>query len=180
MLTADSIILAVNTTGIPQSLTAQNRWVCWKAVPKQRNDGTTELTKQPRRSDLPSAPASSTDATTRGTFSQAFATYESGHAMGIGFVLGDGIMGIDLDAVRDPHTGTLEPAAQAIVNRLDTYTEVSPSGTGVKLLLRGTAPQGRKRPADGIDVEIYPSARYFTITGHRHPGTPPEVAVHGA
>ena len=177
MLTADSTILAVDTTGIPQSLTAQNRWVCWKAVPKQRNDGTAELTKQPRRPDRPSAPASSTDAATWGTFAQAFATYESGHATGIGFVLGDGIMGIDLDAVRDPDTGTLEFAAQAIVDRLNTYTEVSPSGTGVKLLLRGTVPQGRKRPADGLDVEIYPSARYFTITGHRHPGTPPEVAV---
>jgi putative DNA primase/helicase len=177
MLTTETHILPLAPAGIPPSLTEQDRWVCWQAVPKQRNDGTIELTKQPRRPDQPLAPASSTDAITWGTFAQAAATYESGHATGIGFVLGDGIMGIDLDAVRDPHTGTLEPAAQAIVDRLDTYTEVSPSGTGVKLLLRGTVPQGRKRPADGIDVEIYPFARYFTITGHRHPGTPPEVAV---
>jgi putative DNA primase/helicase len=176
MLTASSTILPVDARGIPPSLIELSRWVCWQAVPKQRNDGTTELTKQPRRPDRPSAPASSTDAATWGTFDQALTAYEADHASGIGFVLGDGIMGIDLDAVRDPDTGTLEPAAQAIVDRLDTYTEVSPSGTGVKLLLRGTVPQGRKRPADGLDVEIYPSGRYFTLTGHRVPGTPREVA----
>jgi hypothetical protein len=176
MLTVGQTIIGVDATSIPQSLIEQRRWVCWAAVPKQRNDGTEEFTKVPRRPDQPRVAASSTDASTWATFDEALAAYEAGAVAGIGFVLGDGIMGIDLDSVRDPDTGALEPAAQAIVERLDTYTEVSPSGTGVKMILRGTVPQGRKRPADGLDVEMYPSGRFFTLTGLRVPGTPPEVA----
>lgn len=177
MLTSDSIILDVDANGIPASLAAQRRWVCWKGVPTTRKDGTVELSKQPRQPARPSVLASSTNETTWGTLAQALTAYGDGHASGIGFVLGDGIMGIDLDDVRDPETGTLKPAAQMIVDRLGTYTEVSPSGTGVHLLLHGSVPEGRKRRVDGITVEVYAKGRYFTVTGNRHPGTPLEVVA---
>jgi primase-polymerase (primpol)-like protein len=45
--------------------------------------------------------------------------------------------GVDLDVCRNPTTGVLVPWAQSIVRAFDSYTEVSPSGTGVKILVRG-------------------------------------------
>jgi len=54
-------------------------------------------------------------------------------------------VGIDLDKCRNPETGELEPEAQEIVRRMDSYTEVSPSGTGVHIYVIGTKPEGRCR-----------------------------------
>jgi len=181
VLTIDSDILAVVPESIPASLKAKRRWVCWKGVEKARRDGTIELSKQPRQASRPSANAKTSDRATWGTFAQAVAAYNGKQVDGVGFVLCEGFLGIDLDSVRNPVTGELDPAARAIIERLDTYTEVSPSGQGVKAILRGSVPESRKRPADGIAVEIYGTsglvgARYFTLTGHHLPGTPAEVA----
>jgi hypothetical protein len=106
-------------------------------------------------------------------------------ASGIGLVLGpldDGtcLAGIDLDNCR--HNGTLKPWAQEIVDRFATYTEVSPSGSGVKLFLNLTKEDaasarshlgdrdGRKWSSGGQSnhppaIELYLKGRYFTFTG---------------
>lgn len=96
---------------------------------------------------------------------------------GIGFVFHkEGpYLGIDLDNCIDS-SGVVAPWAQAIIDRLDTYTEVSPSGRGVKLICRARKPgRARSRPASQPGVEIYDCARFFTITGNRLPGTPATV-----
>jgi putative DNA primase/helicase len=61
-------------------------------------------------------------------------------ADGIGLVLteDDPYAAGDLDHCRDPQSGEIQPWAQAIVNRLQSYTEISPSGTGLRILLRPT------------------------------------------
>lgn len=53
---------------------------------------------------------------------------------GTGLILARGYCGVDLDGVIDEE-GRLAPFAAAILNRLDTYAEVSPSGKGLHLLL---------------------------------------------
>ena len=59
-------------------------------------------------------------------------------ADGVGFVFnGDGLGGVDLDACRDPGTGELTSWAQEVVDDFASYTEVSPSGTGLKIFARG-------------------------------------------
>ena len=58
---------------------------------------------------------------------------------GIGIVLGaiendDVILiGIDLDSCRDPKTGEISEIAQDVIERFDSYTEISPSGAGIKI-----------------------------------------------
>ena len=89
--------------------------------------------------------------------------------------------GLDLDTCRDKATGELEPWAQTAIDRFDTYTEVSPSETGVKLFFTIAAADlpavealfggqfGRvfKRSNDGEHppaIEIYRGRRYFAVT----------------
>ena len=83
---------------------------------------------------------------------------------------------MDLDACRDPATGALAPWAAALVARLDGYTEASPSGTGVHVLVEGRLPPGwRRRPVPGVPgaaVELYDAGRFLTVTGRHVPGTP--------
>lgn len=53
---------------------------------------------------------------------------------GVGLIMAGGYCGVDLDDVIDD-AGNLAPFAAAILDRLDTYAEISPSGRGLHLLL---------------------------------------------
>ena len=74
-------------------------------------------------------------------------------------------------------SGELAPAAAELVAEFATYTEISPSGRGLKLFIRGTKPAGagsrRKGVVPGVkEVEVYDSKRFFTITRRQWPGMP--------
>jgi putative DNA primase/helicase len=90
---------------------------------------------------------------------------------GVGFVLTPeaGFVAIDLDHVRNATTGKIEPWAEEIVQTFDTYTEISPSGTGLHLWLRGTLPPGGRRKER---LEVYGEKRYMTVTGEHLSTTP--------
>jgi len=67
----------------------------------------------------------------------------------------------------------VDDAALDIIGRLDSYTEVSPSGTGYHVLVTGKLPDGRNRRGS---VELYDTARFFTVTGDHVKRTPTRVA----
>jgi len=119
--------------------------------------------------------ASSTDPETWASFETALEYTETKHADGVGFVFTDDdpIVGVDIDDCRDPETGDVDDAALDIIGRLDSYTEVSPSGTGYHVLLTGELPDGRNRRGS---VELYDTARFFTVTGEHVERTPTRVA----
>ena len=85
---------------------------------------------------------------------------------GIGYEFdGTPLYGVDLDHVLDEN-GTLTPEAREIVDTLASYTEVSPSGTGLHIfVLAPGANINRHRKKDHF-LEIYNEGRYFTVTGN--------------
>ena len=142
----------------PETLREREQWVCWR-----------EETRDGKPTKVPVTPgtggfASSTDPETWDAFETALEYTETEHADGVGFVFTDDdpIVGVDLDDCRDPETGDVDDAAQDIIKRLDSYTEVSPSGTGYHVLITGELPEGRNRRGS---VELYDTARFFTVTG---------------
>jgi putative DNA primase/helicase len=106
--------------------------------------------------------ASTRDSRTWGAFEEAVAAYTHGGWDGVGFVFssGDPYTGIDLDGVRDPDTGDLEPWAAQLIKASGGYAEVSPSGRGVHLYLKGDVPSRK-----GSGIEVYSTKRYFRVTG---------------
>jgi putative DNA primase/helicase len=108
--------------------------------------------------------AKTTDSRTWTSFTVAIGSYNQGGSSGVGFVLTKdvGIVGVDLDHCRNAETGDIEPWAQDIVERLDSYTEVSPSGTGLHIFLFGKLPKSRRKSAN---VEMYDTDRFLTVTG---------------
>lgn len=95
------------------------------------------------------------------TFEEAVQACESYDGIGFEFN-NNGIVGVDLDHVIDPQTGGVDPAALEAVKRLNSYTEISPSGTGLHIYVCGKIPvDGRK----GGAREMYQAKRYFTVTG---------------
>jgi hypothetical protein len=126
--------------------------------------------KRPLQADGRSA--SSTNAATWATFDDALAALKAKprRFAGVGFVFtaDDPYVGIDLDKCRDAATGDIAPWAQSIIDSLDSYAEVSPSGTGVHILCKGELPgdgSGAKEDYQSGAVEAYQHSRYFTVTG---------------
>lgn len=159
--------LPVEPDAIPLELRARDRWLTWRG---ETRDG--RMTKIPYRIASPSQRASVDDPTSWGSFLDAVDAQSCPelHLDGIGYVLvaADGLVGIDLDKCRDRETGVIESWALDIVQRVSSYAEVSPSGTGVRIFARGALPPGRRRRDR---VEMYDSGRYLTLTGHRISGT---------
>jgi hypothetical protein len=146
-------------------LQKQSQWVCWRYI--EREGKRTKPPVNPVTGEL----ASSTDPATWSAYEQAVtAAQRFGNDGGVGFVVttDDEYVGIDLDHVMDDG-GAVLPWAQAIVTRLNSYTEITPSGRGLRIWLKGTLPPGGRRVGD---IEIYADGRYFTITGKHLAGTP--------
>ncbi len=157
-----------------RELQERPQWVAWRYKEVTDSDGTKKATKPPVNPKIGGG-ASHSDPNTWGTYAQARVFAMSRKMAGVGFVLteDDGYTGIDLDKVRDPATGALDPWAAEIVAMAETYTEVSPSGAGLRLIARGKIPATVK--CDPAHVEIYRSQRYLTITGDHVPDTPTTI-----
>jgi hypothetical protein len=111
---------------------------------------------------------------TWGTYEEAVrAAREHGYD-GVGFVftVDDPYAGVDLDNCLDPETGEVEAWAKELIGQLDSYTELSPSGGGVHILVKAKFPPGGRRKGQ---VEMYDSGRFFTVTGRHLPGTPKKI-----
>jgi primase-polymerase (primpol)-like protein len=154
----------VNERGIPAAMKAARRWVCWRWVKQQAKKGGFRWTKVPINAQTGQA-ASSTDPATWGSFDDAFARYRAGEADGIGFVLGDGWWGFDADDCRDPETGELTELGRDVLAHVPGYAEVSPSGTGFKIIGRGPLPAGIGNRNAKTGHEVYDNGRYFAVTG---------------
>jgi len=142
--------------GIPAELRERKQWLVWHYG--NRNG---ERTKIPH--------GSTTDPASWKVYEDALYAAQfliKGGKGGIGFVLteDDPFVGVDLDkCIID---GELHPAAQAIVDALDSYTDLSPSRTGLHVIVRGSKPSragSRGRGEWDGSIEIYDRARFFTM-----------------
>ena len=160
---ARPVALGVNFDALPLELRALKQWVLWRYLWR---DG--RWTKVPLR---PSGlHASVKNALTWNSFDAVRAAYAAGGFNGVGFVLrGDlGLVGVDVDHQLGAD-GRWSEEALAITSSFASYTEISPSGRGLRFLVRGalSAP-GNKRG----DFEIYGRRRFVTLTGQHLGGSP--------
>lgn len=195
-ISSNSIIPEIASVGnpfeaIPKELKARPQWVVHKA-------------KQPIN-PATGYGAKAGDPSTWAAFQTAVNAYATsgGHYDGIGFEFdNNGLVGIDLDTVRDPATGEIANAAVEIINSLSSYTEISPSGYGFHIICDAniTLEWNKARlPDNGIvradidpktgkqrqdkqgnpiykkpEIEMYTEGRYFTVTGQVW-GTEPAI-----
>lgn len=164
-------VLSVIVKNIPGELKARRQWVIWryKWIPDKG-----KWDKPPLNARTGGA-ASSTDSQTWSTFEEADEGMKKYGADGIGFVCSDDddYVALDVDDCRDIVTGELTPDATKIVRFVGGYSEVSPSGTGVRIFVRGRKPEGRCKTGN---YEIFEKQKYLTVTGSHLPGTPLTVA----
>ena len=157
---------------IPGELFGYTQWVCWRYVERGKGRKPDKQPVNPRTL----ANAGVHWVNTWAGFDEAYASYlrnQSRDIHGVGFVLtpNDPYVAVDLDG--SVHEEGIEDTAAQIIAELGSYTEISPSGRGLRILL--ACPEfhdNARRPA----IEVYSHSRYVTITGHHVAGTPPTIS----
>lgn len=151
---------------IPEELKLLKRWVVWKYE-----------TRGDKRSKVPYTvngfKARVDDPATWAEFDQAVARVADFHGIGFVVTAAEKMTVWDLDHCLNPKTVEIvDPKVKWAVETLGSYTEITPSGEGLRILMKGTLPLGRNRRGH---YEGYSVDRYVTITGHRFPGTVGEI-----
>lgn len=131
---------------IPATLKSVPQWVCWLGadkIPKNAKTG---------------GNAKSNDSSTWADFETAVAACDKYHFDGIGFMFANGFFGVDLD-----HCIDKVDFCDEFVETLQSYAEISKSGSGLHIICKGHLPDGARRKGG---VEMYSSGRYFICTGN--------------
>ena len=153
--------LIKNYENIPDELKREKRWCLYKII--QRDGKNTKLPLMPN-----GKPAKSNDKTTWNSYEDCIAALNRNIGDGLGFMLGDGYIGIDIDKVSDDiFVYSMDYHAKSMtadfLRGISTYAEISPSKTGLHFIGKGEVPGERKRYKN---LEIYDKDRFFTVTGN--------------
>jgi hypothetical protein len=173
-----SVPLSIADFRVPDDLTELDQWVLWRFETINGRPRKVPYQASGRRAD-------STEPTTWTTFEEVLSTWRGKQRYaGIGFVFSnsDPFCGVDLDDCLGIGQN-LKPWARGIVERFgDSYQEISPSGEGLKIWVRGSLPANLPgvQVAGGGQVELYHHSRYFTVTGRVFRGAPMEIEDHEA
>ena len=164
----DKESLVVLQNSIPLALCMMPQWVCWRY---EDEGGCSKPDKVPYHPVTGIRVDVTKDIGVK-PFGAAYHeyTYSKGYD-GIGYVLSsqDTVVGIDLDDCLDERV-QLSPMAQAVIKLVDSYSEFSPSGNGIRIF--STAALGDFAGARRGSIELYNFNRYLTVTGHHIYGTP--------
>lgn len=178
--------LEIDTDGVAEALRDRDHWLVWRY---EWQDDREEWAKVPKDGAGGGYRIDATDPANGVAFGVACKTYESGGYDGLGIITNpdDLLVGFDFDDCRDPeqpHGSVPEVVGEAIAE-LDTYIEVSPSGTGYRGFALGTKPEGPNRadlPCEPVleetpHLEMYDGTggRYLTVTGRHVSDTPESV-----
>ena len=151
-----------NGSNIPPELKAMRRWAVWKAI---WNDSRKKYDKIPYSAQHYGL--STKKVAEWGDYETAAATLALNPTRyaGLGFVLTGvkDVLGIDLDNCR--RDGQIAPWAREIIESMGSYTEISPSGHGLRILAHGTFETDWNNHDVGIEVYSGHSPRFLTITG---------------
>ena len=153
--------LIKNYENIPDELKKEKRWCLYKII--SRDGKNTKLPLMPN-----GKPAKSNDKTTWNSYEDCIAALNQNIGDGLGFMLGDGYIGIDIDKVSDDIMAySMDYHAKSMIadflRGISTYAEISPSKTGLHFIGKGEVPGERKRYKN---LEIYDKDRFFTVTGN--------------
>ena len=167
---------------IPESLKIRAQWLLWRFEPNPKKPDGKPL-KVPYWTNGKKRTGTQGDAADRSalvTFDKALEAYKqvskterAYSGIGFAFLPGDGLIGIDIDACLDPDTGEVSDMANELVDACHSYTERSPSRTGLHIIVAG---ETKTFKSDKIGLEVFCGRQFFTFSGD-HFGDSPTVVT---
>lgn len=165
--------LRVERWQIPPELRYRDQWAAW-----HYEQGPTGSWSKPPYNPRTGERAEPSDPQTWSSFDEALEAYLSRATPnsggrpydGVSFALAPtgGLVGIDLD-----HVSEHPREAQIITRALNSYAEYSPSRDGIRLFVRGSLPEGRRR-RDWVEMS---QRRFLSVTGHRLTDAPTSISA---
>lgn len=188
--------IEVQPEGIPEHPKKRDRWLNWmyegngakRAVGPWERDGDLKPIKGYKQKTTSFEEAESY--TDLEPYHVSRVSHEGwGNTVGLFYLLpvepdDDSMVFIDLDDVRDPETGTFHPTAIELFDRADSYCQISTSGTGAHILVKGSLPGGHETIQTELEatesfpdpeIEVYTRDRLVGMTGNHIDGTPESV-----
>lgn len=149
----------------PAFLTCHKGWLVWKYVQKPGEKKPRKVPYYVNGHPRTGKQGDPDDRDALGTYEKALSVYMTGGYDGIGIAMLGDWMVVALDFDGCVVNGVIHPRVEALID--DTYSEISPSGTGVRAFMRGSL-ASRKSPASGNEFgfETFHESGFVTITGN--------------
>jgi len=166
---------------IPEEISNEERWITFRLV--ERENGkcdkvphATEITDGDYGPFIKKAGVRSTEQFT--DFMSAYKLVKESNKRddlkgldGVGFVLGDGYVGVDMDDCVN-EDNQIKNFANEVLGSLNSFAEFSPSHTGLHVLCNGSLDDDYQNKNDDLGLEMYDDdGRFFTVTGNRVRGS---------
>lgn len=148
---------------VPKQMKALPNWVLWKLEKRKNSKGELEEVKVPFNAKTLGYAMSNN----KGTWSDFITAYSvlinEPSFIGLGFMLSDDIVCIDLDNKDDSLSEKeFNDILDDCLNVIPSYCEKSVSGKGYHIFAKGIVPEGYRKKKN---VEMYDTARFIAFTG---------------
>lgn len=157
--------------GLPQELKDTALWCVWRY---ERREGQDKPTKVPYNART-GGRAMSNSPSTFTSYQTAVKALERGGYDGLGVGVFNGLCAIDIDDCLDEN-GAPSPLARDIVSTMQSYTETSPSGRGIRIFFKAADfPYDKARyytmsTAQGLEIYVSgATSKFLTVTGNSAP-----------
>jgi len=159
---------------IPADLAARQQWLLWKFEAKEGQAKPGKIPYYVSGGRRTGGQGDDRDRQRLATLAVVRRAFERGGWSGVGFAFlpDDGLIGIDIDGAIDPDSGQVSERCAAIIAACGSFTELSPSGKGVHIIVQGTTETNK---SNDIGLEVFCGRQFFTFTANRFPGTAPDV-----
>ncbi len=165
--------MTFDPTAIPQDLRDRPQWLIWRfeTNPKKLEGKKLKVPYYANGGKRWGDQGDEKDRAKLETLDVAVAAMEKRKYDGIGFAFlpGDGLIGIDIDKCIDLESGEISEMADGIIQECMSYTEYSPSSSGVHIIVAGKTETFK---SDKIGLEVFCSSQFFTFTGNPYGGLP--------
>ncbi len=159
---------------IPGDLATRQQWLLWKFEAKEGQVKPGKIPYYVMGGRRTGGQGDDRDRQRLATLTVVRRAYERGGWSGIGFAFlpDDGLIGIDIDGAIDPGTGVVTDRCANIIKACNSFTEYSPSGKGVHIIVQGKTETNK---SNDIGLEVFCERQFFTFTANRYPDTPADV-----
>lgn len=158
---------------IPESLATRQQWLLWKFESKEGQKKPGKIPYYVGGGRRTGGQGDDRDRMRLATLPIVRKAFDRGgwHGIGFAFLPGDGLIGIDLDGQLEAD-GQWSERCRNIVGACESFTEISPSGKGVHIIVAGETTTNK---SNDIGLEVFCARQFFTFTANRFPNTPAEV-----
>ena len=153
-------------TVFPSELTSRQQWLLWRFEQQEGDKKPRKVPYYAKGSRRTGEQGSPQDRAKLVDYDTAMALVAGYDGVGFAFLPDDGLIGVDLDACINTDDEYRKRLAASVIKKCASFTEFSPSGNGVHIILSGTC---RTFKSNDIGVEVFCGRQFFTMTGNVHP-----------